>query len=80
MRGEFAHLHIRSGFSFGLGVAAPAGLVGEVAVEDLVRKLQVPLVGELLDVAPEDGLVLFCGHAVPPSPIPLALGRAVAPL
>ena len=41
------------------------GLVGEVADEDLVRKLQVPLVGDLFDVTPEDCLVLFCGHAAP---------------
>src|SRR5918992_526964 len=41
----------------------PVWLVGEVAIEDLVRKLQVPLVGDLLDVAPEGSLVLFGRHA-----------------
>jgi hypothetical protein len=36
--------------------------VGEVAVEDLVGKLQVAMVPNLLDVTPEDGL---------PEPLPL---------
>src|SRR5215213_7977003 len=37
------------------------GLVGDVPVEDLVRQVEVPLVRDLFDVAPKDGLVLF-GH------------------
>jgi hypothetical protein len=42
--------------------------VGEVVVEDLVRNLQIFLVDDLLDVAPEDGYVLFFGgHATTPS-------------
>ena len=46
----------------------PVGLAGDVAIEDLVGNLQVPLVADLLDVAPEDGLVLFFRrHASPPS-------------
>jgi hypothetical protein len=50
------------------------GLVGEVAVEDLVHCLQVPLVGDLLDVTPEDVLVLLCGHAFLLLPEPLSMG------
>jgi hypothetical protein len=45
----------------------PVGLMGEVAVEYLVCELQLALVADLLDVTPEDGLVLFGGHAAPPS-------------
>src|SRR4029453_17228993 len=54
------------------------GLVSEVAVEDLVRQLQLPLVAHLLYVAPEDSLVLLSGHPPPPfhhrflAPIPYA--------
>jgi hypothetical protein len=39
----------------------PVGLVGDVSVEDLVYYLQVALVPSLLEVTPEDGLVLFFG-------------------
>src|SRR5918994_1136658 len=54
-------------------------LVGDIAVEDLVRYVQVTPVSDLLDVTPEDGLVLFSGHVfllLPPEPPPLE--RAVA--
>src|ERR687890_1995348 len=41
------------------------GLVGDVAVEDLVHYLKVMLVADLLGVASEDSLVLFgSGHAI----------------
>src|SRR5215217_4275884 len=40
------------------------GLVGDVALEDLVHYLQVILVADLLGVAVEDGLVLFSGGHV----------------
>ena len=48
------------------------GLVGEVSLEELVHQLQVALVGDLLDVTPEDGLVLFSGHVSLLLPNPLA--------
>src|SRR5918998_5083022 len=35
------------------------GLVGDVAVEDLVGDLESALIKDLLNVTPEDGLVLF---------------------
>jgi hypothetical protein len=57
----------------------PVGLVGDVAaVEDLVGKLQVALVADLLDVTPEDGLILFGGQFPLLLPETLPLGRAVA--
>src|ERR687893_2406849 len=41
------------------------GLVGDVALEDLVHYLKVMLVADLLGVASEDSLVLFgSGHAI----------------
>src|SRR5688572_8028294 len=40
------------------------GLVGYVALEDLVHYLEVMLVADLLGVASEDGLVLFGGGHV----------------
>src|ERR671912_2694605 len=41
------------------------GLVGDVALEDLVHYLKVILVADLLQVASEDSLVLFgSGHAI----------------
>src|SRR5215203_3084003 len=39
--------------------SSAVGLVGDVPVEDLVRQVEVPLVRDLFDVAPKDGLVLF---------------------
>ncbi len=58
------------------------GLVGEVAVKDLVHKLEVPLVADLLDVTPEGGFVLFFRHVLLSSfPYPASLlRRAVEPL
>src|SRR5918994_7891050 len=43
------------------------GLVGEIVVEDLIHQIQLPLVAHLLDVAPENGLVLLRRHPPPPS-------------
>jgi hypothetical protein len=40
------------------------GLVGYVALEDLVHYLEVLLVADLLGVAVEDGLILFGGGQV----------------
>src|ERR671912_582008 len=40
------------------------GLVGDVALEDLVHYLKVLLVADLLGVTSEDGLVLFSGGHV----------------
>jgi len=57
----------------------PVGLVGDVAVvEDLVGKLQVAPVADLLDVTPEDGLVLFGGQFPLLLPEPPPLERAAA--
>src|SRR5919107_4284851 len=50
-------------------------LVGYVAAEDLVRYLQVASISDLLDVAAEDGLVIFSRHVclLLPEPPPLGL-------
>jgi hypothetical protein len=57
----------------------PVGLVGEVAVEDFVGKLQAAMIPDLLDVTPEDGLVFFFGgHAFLLLANPLSLGRVMA--
>jgi hypothetical protein len=59
----------------------PVGLVGDIAVEDLVHQVQVTLVRDLLDVTPDDGLVLFFGrHDAPPYREALPLGWDAAPL
>ena len=42
------------------------GLVGEVAVEDLLHQVQLPLVAHLFDVAPKRCLVLFFRYTVYP--------------
>src|SRR5215203_7031344 len=58
------------------------GLVGYVAVEDLVHYLEVLLVADLLSVAPEDGLIFFGGGQVFSSPFlsrASSLGRSVVP-
>src|SRR5215203_5701036 len=54
------------------------GLVGAVALEDLLRQVQVTLVADLLHVAPERGLVPFCRHAAPPLLAPLLRRWTVA--
>jgi hypothetical protein len=62
-RAELTHeaLHILRATLEGQAV----GLVGYVAVEDLVGKLQAAFIPDLLDVTPEGGLILFLGgHAV----------------
>src|SRR3712207_8314790 len=54
---------------------------GDIAVEDLVHQVQVTLVRDLLDVTPDDGLVLFFGrHDAPPYREALPLGWDAAPL
>jgi hypothetical protein len=38
--------------------------VGDIAIEDLVYQVQISLVADLFDIAPERNLVLFFRHAL----------------